>query len=74
MFEHFSMDLDVFLIKSYWISDFVTIFNRFVLEAQMKLDKKFGHNQYLLLEKRSFPRSFVLEFPGTLEVPPPKVE
>ena len=39
--------------------DFVIIFNCFVLEAQMELDKKLGHSEYLLLVKRPFPGSFV---------------
>ena len=40
--------------------NFVTVFNSLVLRASMELDKKLGHFEYLLLEKRSFPGSFVL--------------
>ena len=58
--EHFPLDFEGFLIKFTEISDFVTIFNSLVLRAPMELDKKLGHYEYLLLEKRSFPGSFVL--------------
>ena len=50
--EHFILDLEGFLIKFPEISDFVIIFNYLVLRAPMELDKKLGHFEYLLLEKR----------------------
>ena len=40
--------------------DFVSVFNSLVLRALIELDNKLGHFDYLLLEKRSFPGSFVL--------------
>ena len=68
--EHFPSDLEGFLIKFPEISDFFTIFNSLVLEAPMELDKKLGHYEYLLLEKRSFPVSFVLPLQRTSKSPP----
>ena len=50
--EHFPLDLEGFLIKFPEISHFLTIFNFLVLRAPMELDKKLGHYEYLLLEKR----------------------
>ena len=58
----FVMDIAVGWSNHYgiaWISDFVTIFNCFVLDAQLEFNKKLGHYEYLLLVKRSFPVSFV---------------
>ena len=37
------------------ISDFVAIFNTFVLRAQLELSNKLGYYEYVLLAKRSFP-------------------
>ena len=54
-----SIDSDGFLIKSSEIFDFAIVFNCFVLKAQKELNKKLGHYEYLQLEKRSFPGSFV---------------
>ena len=57
--EHFFLDLEGFFIKISEISNFITIFNSFVLRAELELDKKLRHYDYLLLEKRWFPVSFV---------------
>ena len=53
-----SISID-FYDKFLRFSGFVGIFNKLVLEAQKELSKKLGHYEYLLLEKRSFPGSFV---------------
>ena len=58
------MDFEGILIKSNRFSCKFTVLNCIVLEAQVELDKKFGHYQYLLLEKRSFPGSFGNTFSG----------
>ena len=39
--------------------DLVSVFSRLVLETETELDKKLGHYEYLLLEKRSFLGSLV---------------
>ena len=39
--------------------DFVAVFNCFVLEAQKELDNVLGFYDYVLVEIRSFPGSFV---------------
>ena len=62
-FEHFLSGSGAEIIK--WVQitskyDFVTVFNSLVLRAQLELDKKLGHYDYLLLAKRWFPGSFVL--------------
>ena len=68
--EQIIIDSDGFLIKSIEIFGFVVVFNCFVLEAQKELNKKLGHYEYLLLEKRSFPGSFV---PGSPELPSTRI-
>ena len=55
--------------KSSENSDFVAIFNCFVLEAQMELDNKLGYYGYLRVLKRSFPGSFVRTRSGTPPYP-----
>ena len=62
-FEHFLSGSGAGIIKWVHITskyDFITVFNSLVLRAPMELDKKLGHFEYLLLEKRSFPGTFVL--------------
>ena len=57
--EHFPLDSGGFSIKSRDFFDFVAVFNCFVLEAQKELDNVLGLYDYLLVEIRSFPGSFV---------------
>ena len=48
---------------------FVIIFKSLVLGAELELEKKLGHYEYLLLVKRSFPVSFAQQLPGARSYP-----
>ena len=62
MFEHFSMDLDVFLIKSYWISDFVTIEIRFCYHGNQIFHSLWEIRYFLIVTvKIRVPTSFIVE-------------
>ena len=54
------------------IFGFAIIFKELYLRAQMELDKKLGHQEYLLLAKRPFPGSFAFVNLQSTIVPPRK--
>ena len=72
--EHISLDSDRFYIKYQDFSDFVSVFNGFVLEAQTELCNKLGYYEYLLVLKRSFPGCFVGNRSDTHPTPVVKID